>query len=205
MHGSIDLTDLMRRLARAAGTPRELLAGEILFRASARVRALYIVEAGELRLVRHPRSGQSVTLQAARAGDLLAEASLFSGRYHCDAVAAANARVLGFNTADVRRGFETQPGDASMLAAHLARQAQQLRSRVALLTIRSAEERLIAYLDSLRADAGAIVDPGHSWTTVASEIGLSHEAVYRALASLERTGRIERAGRTVRVRSGSVE
>ena len=197
MNGSRDPDALLTRLAGAPGHPRALTAGEALFRTGARVHHLHLVMAGEIRLIRYPSPGQSVVLQIAAAGDLLAEASLFSSTYHCDALCAGDARVLAFECADVRRGLEADAEAAAAFSAHLARQVQQVRTRAALLAIRGAGERLVAYLDTLRQPGRDTVDPGRSWTAVASEIGLSHAAVYRALASLERTGRIERAGRTV--------
>jgi DNA-binding MarR family transcriptional regulator len=39
-----------------------------------------------------------------------------------------------------------------------------------------------------------------TWKTIATEIGLTHEAVYRALAELERDGLIERDRGTVALR-----
>jgi DNA-binding Lrp family transcriptional regulator len=38
------------------------------------------------------------------------------------------------------------------------------------------------------------------WKTIATEIGLTHEAVYRALAELERDGLIERDEKAVVLR-----
>ena len=192
------LRNLLEAISGAAGSARTLPARAVLFRTGAPVRSLYLVEAGEIRLVRHPRIGQALVLQVARPGELVAEASLFSSRYHCDAVAASAVRVLRFEVAAVRRGLERHPAHTVELAAHLAREIHHLRARAALLSIRSAQERVLAYLDSLTELDDGCVDPGHPWTTVATEIGLSREALYRALAELERAGRISRQGRVVK-------
>ena len=189
----------MRRLCGLSGAARTFGAGEAVFRRGARVRSAYVVERGEIRLVRHPEVGRSMTLQVAREGALLAEASLFSVRYHCDAVATVPTTALAFPIGRLRRGLGAEPGAAAALAAHLAGEVQRLRAQAALLGIRSARERLLAYLDTLSDVTDGWIDPGHPWTMVASEIGLSHEAVYRALADLEQAGHIERDGRAVRV------
>ena len=70
-------------------------AGELVFRRGARPgRMLWVVE-GEVRLVRRSRNGAEIVLQRACSG-FLAEASLESPRYHCDALAATDSRLLAF-------------------------------------------------------------------------------------------------------------
>jgi CRP-like cAMP-binding protein len=54
---------------------------------------LYEVVDGKVRLVRVDRSGREAILHAAGTGDTLAEASLFSPIYHCDAIAITAAVV----------------------------------------------------------------------------------------------------------------
>jgi DNA-binding Lrp family transcriptional regulator len=44
------------------------------------------------------------------------------------------------------------------------------------------------------------VELERTWKVIATEIGLTHEAVYRALAELERDGLIERDGKVVVLR-----
>jgi CRP-like cAMP-binding protein len=72
---------------------RSLAAGEVLFRAGDPVRSLYRVETGAMRLVRPLPHAAELVIQQARAGAILAEASLFAAAYHCDAVASAPTRV----------------------------------------------------------------------------------------------------------------
>ena len=84
------LPDQVRRLSKV----RTLEAGEVLFRQGDRANAIFEVEQGRMRLIRHTIDNRPVTLHTARAGELFAEAALFADRYHCDAVAASAARVL---------------------------------------------------------------------------------------------------------------
>lgn len=78
---------------RAAGTERALEAGQTLFRQGARTLGLYEVVRGKVRLARFDRAGREVILHAASAGETIAEASLFSPTYHCDAIATTDAVV----------------------------------------------------------------------------------------------------------------
>jgi CRP-like cAMP-binding protein len=66
-----------------------------------------------------------------------------------------------------------------------------------MLSLHAATERLMCYF-RLRMPPGAnVMDFDLTWKQVATEIGLTHEALYRALARLEREGAIRRSGRTL--------
>ena len=78
---------------RAVAAERKLEAGKALFHSGSKTVGLYEVLNGTVCLVRADRSGREAILQKASAGDILAEASLFSSTYHCDAVAKTVATV----------------------------------------------------------------------------------------------------------------
>lgn len=75
---------------RAVSIERTLQAGQTLFRMGSRTTGLYELVSG---IVRVDSTGREAVLFVATAGDTLAEASLFSVRYHCDAVATTRAVV----------------------------------------------------------------------------------------------------------------
>ena len=176
---------------------RKLGAGETLFRAGDRVRAVFVVATGEIRLIRMSRAGSDVTLLRARAGVCFAEAALFSVRYHCDAVAETLTEVLEYRKAEILACLAREPGRTLNLLRHLARQVQALRSRAEMLALHSATDRLMAYFRLRARDEKSAVQLDSTWKQVASEVGLTHEALYRALRRLEQAGTIERAGRKV--------
>ena len=88
---------------------RELASGEELFSQGARARAIFALESGRLRLLRRTVDGHLVVLHRARAGELFAEAALFSETYHCDAVAAAPSRVRTYQKNDVLAALRAHP------------------------------------------------------------------------------------------------
>ena len=59
---------------------------------------------------------------------------------------------------------------------------------------------MLAYLHSHLSASGRHVVLERTWKAIATEIGLTHEAVYRALAELEREGLIERDEKSVVLR-----
>lgn len=147
----------------------------------------WVVLQGEVRLIRQGETGLSVCLHRARAGETLAEASLFSDRYHCDAEALPGTLVVNVARDATLRRMQEDAGFARALAALLARQVQDGRRRLAFQRIRRADERVLAALAELGAP-DRIVD-------FAAEVGLTPEATYRALATLVQRGLVRKTAR----------
>jgi len=177
----------------AAGVERTLKAGQSLFRIGTRTAGLYQVVSGKIRLVRIDASGRESVLYSAVADDVIAEASLFSSVYHCDALASVSSVVRLYPKAAILAEFQRDPKAAQAFMAVLAREIMRLRTRLELSNIHSARDRVRHYL-ALNATAdGQIVLPG-TIKDLAADLGLSHEALYRTLAAMQRNGEIERAG-----------
>ena len=162
-------------------------AGETLFRYGERPRRMLWVMQGEVRLVRRSRDGAEIVLQRANSG-FVAEASLESARYHCDAVAARESRLLGLPIAPFREALRRDEAFRAFWMSRLAREVRSLRARCERLSLRSAADRIAHYLEA-EGRNGRLELSGtrKAW---AAELGLTHEALYRALASLRRSGRI---------------
>jgi len=88
---------------------------------------------------------------------------------------------------------------AGGLIATMARQLQDARGRLELRNVRSARERVLLWLD-LRAGPTRIVTVEGELQDVAAELGLTREAFYRTLATLERDGLIAREGAQITLR-----
>ncbi len=167
-----------------AGRAQSLAPGETLFRAGDRVRLLYRVESGTMRLVRSLPHGSDLTIQRAGAGAILAEASLFASTYHCDAVALAATCVRGVPVRGLLQALEGDPALARAFAQHLAHEVQAARARAEIVALKTTRERLDAWL---ALNGGGLPAKGR-WRELAEEIAVTPEALYRELA-----GRRERA------------
>jgi CRP-like cAMP-binding protein len=177
----------------AVGVERTLKAGQSLFRVGMRTAGLYQVVSGKIRLVRIDASGRESVLYSAVAGDVIAEASLFSPVYHCEALASVTSVVRLYPKAAILAEFQRNPKAAQAFMAVLAREIMRLRTRLELGNIHSARDRVRHYL-ALNATAdGQIVLPG-TIKELAADLGLSHEALYRTLGAMQRNGEIKRAG-----------
>lgn len=178
---------------------RHVARGDTVFRQDDRVLQMCLLEKGRVALKRTLPDGTSTVLHVAEAGESFAEASLSADNYHCDAIAEADSTVLFVPKTDLLGALAADPCKCLALAAALAAQVRDLRARIELRNIRAAPERVLAWL-RLHANGDPPVVPlRRSWTLIADELGLTREAVYRALAALERTGQIERSAQIVRL------
>ena len=158
-----------------------------LFLQGAEARCLYYLEQGEVTLIRHTAAGDEVSIHVAYSGETFAEAALFSDQYHCDAMIRQPSRLWAINNADVLTLSRKNAEFSLALSARFAGQVQGLRRQKELLAIRSATERVYVALSEGLLHSNI--------KQFASSIGLTHEAVYRALAKLVKAGRVIKYGR----------
>ncbi|MEO9526095.1 Crp/Fnr family transcriptional regulator [Roseibium sp.] len=191
--------DIRRALKLAGLEPVHLglKAREHLFHTGDRILRMYLVLEGRLTMVRTLESGQELVVQRAGPGEFLAEASLFADRYHCDAICETDIACEVYDKRDLFTALGERDVSIAILEAY-SRSIRILRSQIELRNIKRADDRVLAYLTLLPADEDGWRYPSLSWKDVARTLGLSHEAVYRALAALTRGNRIERAENRIR-------
>lgn len=181
--------------AYASGEPSRVVslqAGEHLFRQGDPATAVYQVQSGSVRLERTLASGSVVTLAIAAGGQTLAEAAVFSPVYRCDAVALEASTVACFAVGALRERMSWDVDLMREMASFFAGQVHQLRSCLEVRSIRAAPDRLVAWL-RLEADPQTgLLSLSITWAEVARQIGLTPEAVYRAVSVLQVKGTIER-------------
>jgi CRP-like cAMP-binding protein len=187
-----------------AALRRSLAAGETLFLREDRPVGLYLLEAGEVRLTRCDPEGREMTLFRAQPGDTFAEASLFSEAYHCDAAASAPSVVLLLPKAAILGAFASEPEIAQAFMATLARQVMGLRTRLENRNLRTARERVLHHLGLQAGGIDRVVRVNGNLKAMAAELGLTHESLYRTLATLEAEGVIERGQGVIRLTTLSV-
>jgi CRP-like cAMP-binding protein len=180
-------------------THRDLATGATLFHQGDKADAVFVIETGRLALIRHAVDGRRLILHVARAGDSFAEAALFAENYHCDAVAEAPARVAMIPKAALLAALSKDQRLVQALMARLARQVQALRAQLEIRNIKSAKERVWQTLLMTAGGQANTITFDRPLKDLAAEIGLTHEAFYRALADLEKAGRIRRARRRVAI------
>lgn len=171
------MSGLIEALSSLPSRPVSVAAGETLFHTGDPVRFVYLVRVGCIHLTRFDAQGGAAVMQRAVAGTVLAEGSIFSDTYHCDAVAVADSELLQIVRADLRRAAGEDPRLMEAIARHLAREVQRTRIRIEVLAKKTVRERLDAWL--VLGDGRW---PAHgTMAAVAQDIGVSPEAFYREM------------------------
>jgi CRP/FNR family transcriptional regulator, dissimilatory nitrate respiration regulator len=181
----------------------DLQLAQTVFRAGTPPRNIHFVEEGAVRLVRHGRQGEEVVLHDARPGEFLAEASLDSGRYHCDAVTTQPSVILRAKKADFQRLLMDDADFARTWMALLAVQLRTARARIERLSLRSAEERVRHLLLSEGRGPRCELEITGSLKELARRLGLTHESLYRTLARMQKDRLIDREGLRLRLAKDS--
>jgi len=176
-----------------ASVLHSLASGEALFQQGDAPNAIFEVESGRLRLLRQTIEGHTVVIHTARTGELFAEAALFSKSYHCNAVAAVPSKVRAYPKRKILAAIRSDPNLAERLMAVLAHQLQSVRSNLEQRNIRSARQRLLHHLALAAGPDGRTIRITGTLMDLATEIGLTHEVLYRTLAALSKDGVITRS------------
>jgi len=166
---------------------RHFIAGDLLFRRGSRPKAMLYVIAGELRLVRHTAGGRQVILQRSRSG-FIAEASMESKAYHCDIVAVEEGSLVLLPLQAFRHALEESREFRQMWMSKLAGEVRRLRAQNERMHLNKAADRIVHYLES--EGLNGVVTLTQSRKAWATELGLSHEALYRTLARMEADGMV---------------
>ncbi|UPK35330.1 Crp/Fnr family transcriptional regulator [Bradyrhizobium sp. 186] len=173
---------LVTWLSELAQREQQLAAAHILFRAGDPVRSLFLIVAGTVRLTRPLPHGSELTLQRAGPGAILAEASLFADRYHCEGKALEDSVVRVVPMRRLLAAFAKQPELARAWTQHLAHEIQRARTHAEIASLKTVSARIDAWM--MMKDEP--IPPKGQWRQVAAEIGVTPEALYRELARRRR-------------------
>jgi CRP-like cAMP-binding protein len=161
---------------------RHIGGGQSLFHRGDAVKEMHFVLTGSIHLVRHQSDGSVLILQRTGPGSILAEASLYSESYHCDAVASGASETRAYAKASFKKLLAKSPEFSGVWAGYLARELQGARLRSEILSLKTVADRLDAWI---AWNGGGFPNRGE-WKLVANEIGVSPEAFYREIAKRRR-------------------
>lgn len=150
---------------------------QALFQSGDPVRSVFLVIEGQIDLVRHARSGAPLILNQARSGSVVAEASVYAKRYHCDGIANRPSQARKISVALFRARLRDAPDVSDKWAERLAHALQDARMNSEIRSLKTVAERLDAWL----GDSRALPSRGRL-QELAFVLGVSREALYRELA-----------------------
>jgi CRP-like cAMP-binding protein len=151
---------------------------------------MFFVLSGEVILERPGRQGASVILQRTRRG-FVSEASLKSSKYHCHGQVVANAKIIQLPIREIRDALDSDPAFAGRWIAMLNMEVKRLRLQCERLSLGKVQDRLIHLLETEGIDGHYPIGAGIK--SLATELGVTHEALYRCIYAMEKQGRLQRA------------
>lgn len=158
-----------------------------LFMAGEKPTWMFYVLSGEVRLFRTARTGEQIVLQRTRQG-FVAEASLQSQRYHCDSASAEASSLLIFPISGFRYALKEELEFQSFWIDRLTLELRKMRAQCERLSLNSARDRIIHSIES--EGVGGKLKLTQTRKAWASELGLTHETLYRTLKQLGAEGNL---------------
>jgi len=166
----------------------------LLFKAGSRPEWMFFVVLGEVTLERTGLQGEPVVLQRTRQG-FVSEASLQSAQYHCDAQAVIDTTVVKIPIRDLSAALDGDPAFANRWIGMLNGEVRRLRLHCERLSLKSVKDRVLHLINTEGVNGTYTASTGLK--SLAGELGVTHEALYRTLATLQHAQTIHRDGRTL--------
>jgi CRP-like cAMP-binding protein len=152
---------------------------------------MFYVVAGEVTLERTGLQGEPVVLQRTRLG-FVSEASLKTAKYHCDALAITDTTVIKVPIKELAAALDRDPEFASRWINMLNSEVKRLRLHCERLSMKSVKDRVLHLINTEGQNGTYSVNTGLK--SLAGELAVTHEALYRTLATLEKSQVINRDG-----------
>ena len=181
---SSPLKALLPDAVHALCTKTSVKKGALLFQAGKKPVWMFFVINGEVTLERLSQQGEPVVLQRTRHG-FVSEASLQSSKYHCDARAVANSEIIQIPIQSLADALNIDTAFAGRWISMLNQEVKRLRLQSERLSMKSVKDRVLHLIHTEGKNGKYQVNTGLK--SLASELGVTHEALYRTLASLEKT------------------
>jgi CRP/FNR family transcriptional regulator, dissimilatory nitrate respiration regulator len=161
-----------------------------LFKVGKHPEWMFYVLTGEVTLERMGIQGDPVVLQRTRHG-FVSEASLQSPVYHCDAHVVADAEVVCVPVPALLDSLAQDSAFALRWIGMCNREIRHLRLQCERMSLKTVQERLLHLIET--EGKSGLYDVGSGLKTLASELGVTHEALYRTLALLEKEQKLTRS------------
>lgn len=194
----------------AAGAPRVLRRGEVLFREGEAASALFLVESGRVKLTQVTAGGQEVILRYLAPGDAFAAVALFErATYPVTAQATERTRVRAWSRQVLPALVREHPRFEANLLRIVSSHTREALSRVRELATEPVAQRLARTLLRIgqqvgveEADGGLLIER-ITQQEVADIAGASLFTVSRTLAGWEELGIVETGRQRYRIRDAA--
>ncbi|MDP7707343.1 Crp/Fnr family transcriptional regulator [Mycobacterium sp. TY815] len=201
----------------AQSRPIFLPAGQVLFRRGTPSTGFYMVREGRMQLSVSNSEGVVKVVEILSPGSAFGHAVMFLHEpYPVDATALADTQLVFVPATAVDRVLDSDPAMARIMLASMARRLQSKVQDIAMLSLQSATQRIIAYMlgaagagsYDLAGGAASSTSPGDGSASVelpalkqvlASRLGMTPETFSRAIRTLSADGLIQVNGSVVEI------
>ena len=172
---------------------------ELLFMEGAEGKAVYLLTAGSLHLVKTNLDGKETVIKTVKTGELFAEVILFEkSSYPVTAVACTDVEVIELPRAGFLKLLNEEEFRNDFMAMLMAKQ-RYLAERIQQLTSMDVEARFVEFLRDHYGEKEEIT-PDLSKKDIASAIGATPETFSRLLQKLEKRVGFSWEGKTITVK-----
>ena len=162
--------------------------GDYLFHQGKKPEYMFFIVSGEAVLTRISSHGEPTILQRCKGG-FVSEASLLVDAYHCDAIATHNGQAITLPIKSLRDALADSKFSMKWVQL-LSKEIMRLRTQSERLGLKDIRSKLIHLIETEGKQGVLILQS--DLKSMASEIGVTHEALYRAIATLEKEGLLEK-------------
>lgn len=177
-----DLAELLPQSLRTVCVTSSYAKGACLFAAGQKPRYMFFISSGEVLLERIGIQGESIVLQRTRYG-IVSEASLQSSRYHCNAKVVVRSEITGIPIQAIATALTSDHAFSNRWIGMLNREVKRLRLQCERLSLHRVQDRLLHFLETDGSQGKYPLSSGLK--SLAAELGVTHEALYRCVADME--------------------
>lgn len=187
-----------KRLA-ALSRRRTIEKRELLFMEGAEGKAVYLLTAGSLQLIKTNLDGKETVIKTVKLGELFAEVILFEKNlYPVTAVACTDVEVIELPRAGFLKLLNEEEFRNDFMAMLMHKQ-RYLAERIQQLTSMDVEARFVEFLREHYGEVKTIT-PDLSKKDIASAIGATPETFSRLLQKLEKRDGFNWTGKSITVK-----
>jgi len=158
--------------------------GDYLFHQGKKPEYMLFIVSGEAVLTRISSHGEPTILQRCKGG-FVSEASLLVDAYHCDAIATHNGQAITLPIKSLRDALADSKFSMKWVQL-LSKEIMRLRTQSERLGLKDIRSKLIHLIETEGKEGVLTIQS--DFKSMASEIGVTHEALYRTMATMEKDG-----------------
>lgn len=177
--------------------------GSILFNDGDDASALFCLVSGRIDLIKSSPEGKEQLVRTVNAGELFAEAAVFSGKkYPVAAVAKKESVLIAIEKEKLIRFISLNPGVSLKMMGTMAGLLRHLNSLLGDLRLSTVESRLAAYLvKQFEMGRGKSFELKIQKNDLAFRLGTTSETLSRNLSRFKKGGLMKISGRKIEILS----